>query len=224
MTYPAIKTFTLPVPANNLHVNLLMPLQANRDAARSQVHLNLPTMLGEILHIPPAQITLQHPRGQPISVQLPVALQCHPPGVSISYEQNLALVALYLNGAVGADIVCLPQQPIAENPAHWWQMANDYLPPDSCQAWQQQHGTRLNDWSTPQFADWLAQQWATHEAKLKCRGIALQEWTAPLHAQLQRLDCFALTLPTDILPANPAASWAAAVAIDKVDFLKAISR
>lgn len=99
---------------------------------------------------------------------------------SFSYEAGCALVAIDVRGPVGTDIA-----PINHHPG-WGEecveVAKAYLPPG---VWQ-----HLKSLTTRARATAFAEAWALHEARLKCAGLPLQEWTRDLETPLKEINAF----------------------------------
>lgn len=108
-------------------------------------------------------------------------------GISFSHEAGCSLIAINLNGPIGADLLQTP-----ENPA--WQreilsLANDYLGPEIA--------AQLARQSVPEQARHFATAWTQHEARLKCLGLALCEWTPDLQQILGACRAQSLMLARD---------------------------
>lgn len=115
-------------------------------------------------------------------------------GVSISHEAGLSLAAIRREGAVGIDLLRLG--PLLEDLDDLDALASDYLGPEAVRA--------LGALPAGERPLAFAQAWARHEARLKCRGLDLQEWTPELAARLRTLTVIDLAMP---------AGWVAALAI-----------
>lgn len=122
-------------------------------------------------------------------------------GLSISHAPGLSLVAWHPAGPVGVDVQALSEAE-AIAPEDQARLAALYLGPDSipdqAAALSRQAQAAIN---TIVFAH----HWATHEARLKCLGEPLREWSPALHARLLACRASAIALPG-------VARWAAAVA------------
>jgi 4'-phosphopantetheinyl transferase len=155
-----------------------------RDSARQLVRSVLREILGdvELISIP----------GQPIRLARPDSLL----GISVSHEIGLSLLAVRRSGPVGVDLLQLPDTPD-------WQpqmttLASDYLGPDSAR--------RIAEQPAHEGSVQFARDWTAHEARLKCLGLGLSEWSAALEKDLSRCRVQELDLP---------ASYVGAVAILK---------
>lgn len=93
-----------------------------------------------------------------------------PPYLSFAYEGHWAVCALHPSQPVGIDLVRISHASWQDKPAHWLQLAADYLPPANA--------SHIAHAAPPLQIQSFAQAWAAHEAKLKCLGWALDEWPA----------------------------------------------
>jgi 4'-phosphopantetheinyl transferase len=151
-----------------------------RGAARAQVRVALREALGQLADLPRDAITIQSTPGRAPTVSYP-GRQGQAPGVSISHDEPLSLAAINLHGPVGIDLMRVREIP------DWRAVAHDYLGP---------HATALLDAILPaRRADAFARAWSAHEARLKCHGLQLAEWTPRLAAQLDGCHCRELALP-----------------------------
>ena len=106
-------------------------------------------------------------------------------GISVSHEAGLSLLAVHFAGPVGIDLLRLPESP--DWPAEMALLTGDYLGPERAQ----QIAGLPKDQQWAQFA----QTWTEHEARLKCRGLALEEWNPALAAHLSPCRIQQLALP-----------------------------
>ncbi|WP_296508976.1 4'-phosphopantetheinyl transferase superfamily protein [Rhodoferax sp.] len=94
--------------------------------------------------------------------------------VSLSYESDRAFIAIDMHGPIGIDAAAVGHQ------AEWFEecvgVANEYLPPSISQ--------KIKALAGLERATAFAAAWALHEARLKCLGLPLQEWTNELDTQL----------------------------------------
>lgn len=145
-----------------------------RDAARQQVRAVLREILGDV--------ELVSCPGQPIRL----TGQDNPPGISVSHESGLSLLAIHRSGPVGIDLLKLPDSPDWQ--AQMPRLALDYLGPKIAQ--------RIAILPHEEQMTQFAQAWTEHEASLKCQGLALEEWSAALEKKLQPCHVQQLALPT----------------------------
>ena len=120
-------------------------------------------------------------------------------GLSISHTPGLSLAAWHFGGAVGVDVQAVDDV-AAIAPEELDRLARLYLGPDS---WPNRPPDLAD--KAPAAIDLIvcAQHWAAHEARLKCLGEPLQEWSPALQARLAGCTAHGVDLP---------APWAAAVA------------
>jgi 4'-phosphopantetheinyl transferase len=144
----------------------------DRATARRTIRVALLAALAEASGQPASAIQLCGVPGE-----APYALlDGHRIALSISHDGDLSVAALRLDGgAVGIDLMQLTEVP------DWQAVARDYLGP-ACAA-------RLA--GMPAFA----RAWSEREARLKCRGLALAEWSACDEPMLAACSCLSLVLP-----------------------------
>jgi 4'-phosphopantetheinyl transferase len=156
---------------------------AGRGAARARVRVALREALGQLAGLAPDAILLQSTPGCAPAVSYPGREQAAP-GVSISHDEPLSLAAIHLHGAVGVDLMRVQAIP------DWRAVARDYLGP---------HATALLEaLPVADRAAAFARAWCAHEARLKCHGLQLAEWTPRLAGQLDGCHCRELALPAGI--------------------------
>ncbi|MFD1711466.1 hypothetical protein FVQ98_12315 [Ottowia sp. GY511] len=186
------------------------PPEAARQDARSAARAALRALLAEHFALPVHAITLSDQRGAGVRATL-AAGTAPPPGwatlgLSISHEASVALVALRTAGPVGVDVAVLP--------AAWSAHANDV-------ALRQQAALYLGPAHPAAQAGadaaCFARGWAAWEARLKCLGEPLMEWSPALAARLGVCQVAALALPAEIAqrlpaPAAAAVAWRGSVA------------
>lgn len=178
------------------------PPEAARQQARSAARAVLRALLAEQFALPAHAITLSDQRGTGVRATL-AAGTAPPPGwatlgLSISHEAGVALLALRTAGAVGVDMAALPAAWSAHaNGGALRQQAALYLGPAHPAA---QAGAD---------AACFARGWAAWEARLKCLGEPLMEWSPALAARLAVCRVAGLALPADIAQCLPAAAAAA---------------
>lgn len=110
-------------------------------------------------------------------------------GLSISHSEGLSIAAIALDRAVGVDLVRIKDQSDA------LVVARDYLGPAAA--------TRIAAIPRPERASAFALAWSAQEAKLKCLGLPLTEWSEALETRLSRCAVQPLALPE---------AWAGSVA------------
>lgn len=149
------------------------PHKPIRDTARQLVRDVLREILGdaELISVPGQAIRLARPDS--------------PIGISVSHESGLSLLAVNFSGPVGIDLLRIPDD--TDWAPQISTLARDYLGPKIAR--------QLNDRASPERLANFAQTWAAHEACLKCRGLALVEWSSGLEASLAKCCAQPLSLP-----------------------------
>ncbi len=151
-----------------------------RASARQRCREALRQMLAPGLGGPPEAIELIDEPGQPLRVTDAPAI-----GLSLSHESGLSLVAVNFHGPVGVDL--LKEEVLAAGEAELIVLCRDYLGPDTAA----QLGNLPEDARRQAFAH----AWTQHEARLKCLGLGLAEWTPTLGEALSACPAWALDLP-----------------------------
>lgn len=155
------------------------PEPTSRPTARAGIRVALCETIAAFLNQPVCAITLRSVPGQPLALDSP----CLGMGLSVSHEAGISLAALHLHGAIGLDVVRVEQEALPD----WAQVAQDYLGPAV--------HARLARLAPAHCAAAFAQEWTRLEASLKCRGLALTEWTPTLAQKLASCHVRALDLP-----------------------------
>lgn len=104
--------------------------------------------------------------------------------LSFSHDQNDAVAAIHRYQNIGIDLLATAID------FDWREVAQLYLSP----ADNQSIATTPEEQQAEQFATY----WAMHEAKLKCCGLALQEWSAELGLHLNCCEVTVLTGDDDV--------------------------
>lgn len=158
---------------NLLIFALATPPTPIRDTARQLVRRVLREILGnvELISVPGQAIRLARPDGRV--------------GISVSHESGLSLLAINFSGPVGIDLLKTPDSRDWESqiPA----LASDYLGPTIAR--------QLADQAPQERMASFAQAWTAQEARLKCQGLALVEWSSALEVSLAECCAQPLTLP-----------------------------
>ncbi|SDE93526.1 4'-phosphopantetheinyl transferase [Massilia sp. PDC64] len=146
--------------------------QPDRATARRTIRLALLAALAEASGLPASAIQLCGAPGE-----APYALLGgRRLALSISHDGDLSVAAMRMDGgAVGIDVMQVTDVP------DWQAVARDYLGP-AC-------ATALD--GMPAFA----RAWSEREARLKCRGMALNEWRAEDEPFVSACSCLPFVLP-----------------------------
>lgn len=178
---PAVAS--LPRPTGPLLLSALpTALSTDRSSARQQVRIALCAMLGQQLGRPAAAIRLLSHPGQPLRM----AGENHAVSLSVSHEPGLSLVAASFGSALGIDLLRLPAKPEWQDEIG--RLASDYLGPECA--------TRLAATPDGDRPGLFAELWTQQEARLKCLGRALEEWSPALAASVAGCTVLPLALPT----------------------------
>jgi 4'-phosphopantetheinyl transferase len=145
-----------------------------RQAARRRTREALCEALAMLYGLDVAQIMIHFSAGRAPAVSFLDAAVGPAPGISISHDGPLSLAAIHLHGLAGVDLMQVREI------ADWRAVARDYLGPHVL--------AMLDATPGPARAEALARAWTEREARLKCHGRQLAEWTPePLPAQCHRL-------------------------------------
>jgi 4'-phosphopantetheinyl transferase len=158
--------------------------QADRDRARGAIRMALLAELGLLSGLPPERIALHAEPGE-----APWALLDAPEGrrlvwLAISHDGELSVAAISLHGAVGIDVTRIIDIP------DWQAVARDYLGPEITK--------ELAKADPRTRASAFARAWSEREARLKCLGWPLAEWTPEAEPVLQACRCAALDFSTGV--------------------------
>jgi 4'-phosphopantetheinyl transferase len=164
------------------YVILISQGEQNRDRAVARHHLRsvVCDFLCDAFQVPISAIEIRSIPGDAPSA----FIKDKKLAISMSYDGDYAIAALHLHRHIGIDLaVSLPD-------FDWRSVAALYLGTDLALAIEQ-----LSAQENPQHqASIFLSYWLRHEAKLKCCGLALQEWTQALEDQLEA--CQFLLTPT----------------------------
>jgi 4'-phosphopantetheinyl transferase len=134
-----------------------------RQSARRRTRQALCEALAQLYGLATEQIMIHFSAGRAPAVSFLGAPGMVPPGISISHDGRLSLAAIHLHGLVGVDLMRVQEVP------DWREVARNYLPP---------HVLDLLAAADPaQRPRLLARAWTEHEARLKCHGRQLAEWS-----------------------------------------------
>lgn len=156
--WPAV----LPVSADKVHV-IGVRGSGEREAARREIRLALRGAIAQLYGMLPSEIMIQFSPGVSPAVSFSGPANASPPGISITHDGTLSLAAISMNGAVGIDMMQV--QEIED----WRAVARDYLGPAKL--------AEIEAAPSGQRAAAFARAWTVHEARLKCHGRQLAEWS-----------------------------------------------
>jgi 4'-phosphopantetheinyl transferase len=162
-------------------ISVVTSLSAPRDAARTQLRQAVLELLCLQLGLTPDAVVLDCTPGRAMRVNL----TGHHIRLSASHEQGISVAAIYRSGPVGIDIVRIP-------PAFdWQQIALDYLGP--------QVVAGIVNLPCSQKMPAFAREWTRLEARLKCLGVGLQEWSVALESRMQACCTVEIELPAGLV-------------------------
>ena len=145
---------------------LIVAIETSRTPIRDTARQLVRTVLREIL----GDVELISTPGQAIRL----ARTDSPIGISVSHESGLSLLAVNFSGPVGIDLLRIPDDPDWTSQVQ--ALASDYLGPKVAR--------QMSDQTAQDRMTSFAQAWTAHEARLKCQGLALAEWSSELEASL----------------------------------------
>lgn len=160
-------------------ISVATPLTASRPEARQAIRNALQHTVATFLNLPIASVTLLSSPGQPVQVWAP-GTNLH---IAISHMPGLSVAAICTRGQIGVDVMETPTQDLPD----WAQLAHDYHGPQATAALHQQPAAHR-----PAA---FAQAWVSLEARLKCLGLGLTEWSPALGQRLAACGVWPLDLP-----------------------------
>nr|WP_315476191.1 hypothetical protein [uncultured Undibacterium sp.] len=164
------------------YVILILQGAQNRDRvqARRYIRFVVCKFLSDAFQVPLSSIEIRSTPGE-----APIAfVEGKKLAISMSYDEDYAIAAIHLQRHIGIDLsVSLPD-------FDWGAVAALYLGTDLLLAIEKQSAQEGHK----QQANIFLSYWLLHEAKLKCCGLVLQEWTQALETQLAT--CQFLLVPT----------------------------
>jgi 4'-phosphopantetheinyl transferase len=155
--------------------------EAGREAARRAIREAIAAELALLSGLPPQRIALHTPEGQVPYALLDTAAGQRRIGIAISHDGALSLAAIAPLGAVGIDVTLVMDVP------DWEAVARDYLGPAVA--------ARLAALPAAERPAAFAMDWSEREARLKCLGRELVEWSEDGDRELAGLRCRPLALP-----------------------------
>ena len=160
-------------------ISVATPLTESRVDARGAIRHALRQTLATFLAVPLASVTLLSSPGMPVQM-----LANSPPvHIAISHMPGLSVAAVSTRRAVGIDVMALGAQSLPD----WETVAHDYLGPVAT--------AELKRTPPADRAAAFAQAWTALEARLKCLGLVLTEWTPEIAARLNGCRVVAFTVP-----------------------------
>ena len=165
--------------------------QAARDALRAR--------LAAVFGVATEDIAISRQRGAAprVSAHVGDSTRWANVGLSIGHERGVSLIAWHGTGLIGVDVVRLA---VHTDAAELARVAQLYLEPNRPPALAHQAQTAMN---TGAFLS----HWACHEARLKCAGLALVEWSDALATQLAGIHAVPVKLPPWAGDAAGAVAW-----------------
>jgi 4'-phosphopantetheinyl transferase len=153
--------------------------QPDRATARRTIRTALVAALAQATGLPSERIALCGAPGEAPYALLGGSRRL---SVSISHDGDLSVAALRLDGgAIGIDVMQVTDMP------DWEGVARDYLGPAYTAA--------LARLPASARAAAFARAWSEREARLKCRGLPLEEWRAEDGSLELVYPCLSLALP-----------------------------
>lgn len=131
-----------------------------REAARVRVRQALSAAMLRAAEGPRCRIDIDSQAGCAPRIHVPGHARA---GLSISHDGCFSVAAVHLHGPVGVDVMAVQDTP------DWRGVASDYLGPQVL--------ARLCAATQAQRARLFTRAWCEREARLKCSGLALNEWT-----------------------------------------------
>lgn len=162
-------------------IHITTPNTEIRHAAREHLRAALRELLAALLQQPAATLPLVSQPGQALRLDLPGT----PIGLSVSHAPGLSVAAVHRHGAVGVDVMRIGEG--ADWMPDWETVARDYLGP--------QAQGRIAQMAPDLRACAFAREWTALEARLKCLGMGLTEWTPALEQRLATCTVTPLDLP-----------------------------
>jgi 4'-phosphopantetheinyl transferase len=155
--------------------------QPDRDTARRTIRTALVAALVEWSGVDAAYIQLGGDAGEAPYALLERGGVPHRIALAISHDGDVSVAAFQPGGAVGIDVMAVTEAP------DWAAVARDYLGPACADA--------LAALPAPARAPAFARAWSEREARLKCLGRPLAEWSAEETALLSGCACRPLDVP-----------------------------
>lgn len=152
-----------------------------RQAAREHMRSAVRELLAVLLQQPAATLPLVAQPGQALILDLPGT----PIGLSVSHASGFSVAAVHRHGTVGVDVMRIGEG--ADSMPDWETVARDYLGAQAV--------ARIHQVTPAQRACAFAREWTALEARLKCLGMGLTEWTPALQQRLATCTVTRLSVP-----------------------------
>lgn len=164
-------------------LRLVQGLSHDREQARLQARAALRSCLTKELGCPEDALQISNQRNEAPQLWL-YGERLGQPFCSISHAPGLALLAWHGGGPVGVDIQAVSD----ETPRHELQaVARLFLVPNKAQALDGITQDAL-------FFEDFSRAWTMQEARLKCAGLGLVEWSEALEVSMLGMHCMPLRL------------------------------
>lgn len=163
-------------------LRLVQGLSHDREQARLQARAALRSALAQELVCPEAALQVSNQRNEAPQLWLH-GKRLAQPFCSISHASGLALLAWHDGGPVGVDIQAVND---GASRHELIEVAQIFLVPKTTKALDGIAQDAL-------FFKAFASAWAEQEARLKCKGLGLLEWSEVLQTQLADVRCAAFT-------------------------------
>lgn len=146
-----------------------------REEARVQIRQALIKVIAAARNLNERDVHLHTEKGHAPHAVTGVGVQCCNYYLSITHEDKYAMAAISSAGQIGIDIVKITSL------FDWKHTANLYLGEAAAR--------EIESSSIDQQFQVFLQAWAIHEARLKCLGLSLPEWSEELEQQLSSTRC-----------------------------------
>jgi 4'-phosphopantetheinyl transferase len=155
--------------------------QPDREQARLAIRAAIVHALSELSGLPAQGIVLHAEAGEAPWALLDTRDGQRRGWLAISHDGALSVAAIGLHGAVGIDVTQVLDIP------DWQPVARDYLGPDLA--------ARLAALPEHARVQAFARAWTEREARLKCLGRELTEWSEDGDRAVDACRCLPLSLP-----------------------------
>jgi 4'-phosphopantetheinyl transferase len=150
-------------------------LVCTRDHARSQIREVVTEVIAVALNLTERNLRINSEKGMAPYVMISDGAQQKIVHLSIAYEDQFAWAVISRINRVGLDVVKIAEA------FEWKDTAILYLGNATTQD--------ISIKPLDQQFEFFLKAWASHEARLKCLGLGLQEWSEELEQQLSSIRC-----------------------------------